>query len=96
MPVNSFRGPVAEETSNLCYLVEIAKDGEPVKKALMASPPAMSTSQDSVNSNLVTFSVDSGASGHYFDDAIIREVRHRLQDYGHLDMPRRTLTAGGS
>ena len=33
----SFRGPVAEEKSNLCYTFGMANDDEPVKKALMAS-----------------------------------------------------------
>ena len=40
--------------------------------------------------------VDSGASGHYFDDAIIRDLKHRLQDYVHLTTPRKILTAGGA
>ena len=38
--------------------------------------------------------VDSGASGHYFDDAIILNLKHRLQDYVHLAMPRKILNTG--
>ena len=37
--------------------------------------------------------VDSGASGHYFEDAIVRDLKHRLQDYVHLATPRKILTA---
>ena len=40
--------------------------------------------------------VDSGASGHYFDNAIIRNLKHRLQDYEHVTTPRKILTAGGA
>ena len=62
----------------------MANDEEPIEKALMASSSAATTSKESVNSNLVTLMVDSGASAHYFDDAIIRDIKHRLQDYVHL------------
>ena len=51
----------------------MTNDEEPVEKALGASPSVAVTSEDSVNSNLATLMVDSGASGPYFDDAIIRE-----------------------
>ena len=40
--------------------------------------------------------VDNGASGHYFDDAVIRNLEHRLQDYVHLATPRKIITAGGA
>ena len=40
--------------------------------------------------------VDSGASGHYFDVAIIHDFRHRLQDYVHLTTPRKILIAEGA
>ena len=73
----------------------MANDEEPVEKALMTSSSVAITSENSVNSNLVIFMVDSGASGHYFDDAIIRDLKHRLQDYVHLTTPRKILTAGG-
>ena len=47
-------------------------------------------SNDSVN-----VLVDSGASGHYFDDAIILRFRDRLEEYKVLDVPRKISTAGG-
>ena len=56
----------------------MANDEEPVENALMALSSAAVTSQDSVNSNLVTIMVDSGASGHHFYDVIIRDLKHRL------------------
>ena len=39
--------------------------------------------------------MDSGASGHYFDDAAIRDPKHPLQNYVHLATPRKILTAEG-
>ena len=66
----------------------MANDEEPVEKALGASPSVAVTSEDSVNSSLATLMVDSVASGHYFDDAIIRDLKHRLPDYIHLTTPR--------
>ena len=54
------------------------------------------TSEGSVNGNLATLVVDSGASGHYFDNAIIHNLKHRLQDYAHLATPRKILTTGGA
>ena len=89
-PIISFGGPVAEETFGM------ANDEEPVEKALGASPSVAVTSEDSVNSNFATFVVESGASGVYFDGAIIRDLKHRLEDYVHLTTPRKILTAGGA
>ena len=90
-PAISFGGPVAEETFTM------ANSKESVEKALIvASSTAAITTEDSVNSNLVTLTVDSGASGHYLDDAIIRDLKHRLQDHVHLATPRKILTAGGA
>ena len=40
--------------------------------------------------------VDSGASDHFFDDAIIRDLKHCLQGYAHLATPRKILTARGA
>ena len=40
--------------------------------------------------------MDSGASSHFFDDAIIRDPKNRLQDYVHLATLRKTLTAEGA
>ena len=68
---------------------------DPVEKALMASWSTTITSKDSINSNLATLMVDSEASGHYFDDAIIRGLKHRLRQYVHITTPRNILTAGG-
>ena len=39
---------------------------------------------------------DSGASNPYFDDVIIHDLEHRLQDCVHLPTPRKILTAGGA
>ena len=44
----------------------------------------------------VTVLVDSRASGHYFDDTIIPDLKHHLQDYTSLRALRRILTAGGA
>ena len=88
-------GPVAEEKSNLCYMFGMANDEEPVEKALVASSPATITSADSVNSNLAILMVDSGASGHSFKDAIIRDLEYRLQDYVHFTLPLIILLTGG-
>ena len=62
----------------------------------MTLSSAAITSEDSVNSNLIALMVDSGALGPHFDDAIIRDLIDRLQDYVHLSTPRKTLTAGGA
>ena len=61
----------------------------------MASSPVTVTSEDSINSNLANLMVENGASGHYFEGAIIRDLYHRLQDYVHLATPRKILTVGG-
>ena len=52
--------------------------------------PRTSYSNDSVNAL-----VDSGASGYYFDDAIIPGFRDRLEEYKILDVPQKFSTAGG-
>ena len=74
----------------------MANDEEPVEKALVASSSVAVTFEDSVNSNFATLMVGSGASGHYFDDAIIRDIKHRLQGYVYLTTPRKIITAGGA
>ena len=89
----SFGGPVAEEKPNLCYTFGMTNDEEPIKTALMASSSAAIISENGINSNLVTLVVNSGAPGHYPDDAIIRDLKHRLQDYVHLTTFRKILTA---
>ena len=95
-PAISFGGQVAKETSNLCYILGMVDDEGPVEKAIMASSSDAITSQDIVNSNLVTLMLDSGASGHYFDDAIIHDRKHRLQGYVHLATLHKILTVGGA
>ena len=95
-PAISFGGEVVEEEMNVCHTFRMANDGEPVEKALMALLSVAATSEDSVSSNLATLMIDSGASGHYFDDAIIRDLKHRLQDYLHLATLRAIHTAGGA
>ena len=88
--------PVAEEKSNFCYTFGMVNDEKSVEKTLMASSSVAVKPKDSVNSNLVTLLVDSGASGYYFDYAVIHDIKHRLQDYVHLYTPRKVLTAGGA
>ena len=90
----SFGGPIAEKKSNLCDAFGMTNEEEAVEEALMASSSAAVTSEGSISSDLATFMVDSGASGHYFDDAIIRDLKHCLQDYVHLATPRKILPAG--
>ena len=71
-------------------------DEELLEKTLRASSSTATTSQDSVNGNLVPIMADSGASGHYFDDATIRDPKHRLKDFVYLATPRKIFTAGES
>ena len=40
--------------------------------------------------------MDSGASGHFFDDLIIPSLKHLLLNYVFLPTPRKILTAGGA
>ena len=47
------------------------------------------------SNSLVTVMVDSGASGHYFDDALIPKLRYRLDNYQELTIRRWITTAGG-
>ena len=95
-PFISCGGPVAEEKSNLCYMYGTTADEEPIEKAPVASSSAVIKFRDSVNSNLVTTMVNRRTSGHYIDDAIIRDLKHRRQDYAHLATPRKIHTAGGA
>ena len=93
-PAISFGGPVAKGKPNLCRVFGMVDDKEPVEKALTASSSAAITPQDSVNSNLVIIMVDSGASGHYFDDIIIGHLKHRLQGYVHVASPEKLSLPG--
>ena len=47
------------------------------------------------SNSLVSVMVDSGASGHYFDDALILGLRYRLDNYQELAIRRYITTAGG-
>ena len=47
------------------------------------------------SSESVNVLVDSGASGHYFDVAIIPGFQDRLEEYKVLDVPRKISTTGG-
>ena len=64
--------------------------------ALMASRPAEIERKPYVNGNVDAVLVDRGASGHYFDDLVIPELKHRIQDYTSLCTPHAILTAGES
>ena len=46
------------------------------------------------SNDAVNVVVDSGASGHYFDDTIIPGLRDNLDNYQLLDVPRKITTAG--
>ena len=72
-------------------------EGDPLYgTALMASGPAAFKHKPSAGYDSVTVLVDSGASGHYFDDLIIPSLKHRLLNYVLLTTPRKILTAGGA
>ena len=47
------------------------------------------------SNSLVSVMVDSGASGHYYDDALIPRLRYRLDDYQELAIRRGITTVGG-
>ena len=61
--------------------------------ALAVVPAAEKENRDS--NSLVSVMVDSGASGHYFDDALIPRLRYRLENYQELAIRRYITTAGG-
>ena len=63
---------------------------------LMSSPAHVAYNNASNCSNLVHVLVDSGASGHYFDDFLILELNRRLLDYTCRTTPRKILTAEGA
>ena len=72
-------------------------EGEPLYgMAPMESEPAEIEPKPHESGNVATVLVDSGASGHYFDDLIIPELKNRLQDYTSLSTPRTIRTAGGA
>ena len=47
------------------------------------------------SNSLVSVMVDSGALGHYFDDALIPRLRYRLENYQELAIRQYITTAGG-
>ena len=61
--------------------------------ALAAVPAAEKWNRGS--NSLVSVMVDSGVSGHYFDDALIPGCRYRLDNYQALAIRRWITTAGG-
>ena len=61
--------------------------------ALAAVPAAEKWNRGS--NSLVRVMVDSGVSGHYFDDARIPGLRYRLDNYQALAIRRWITTAGG-
>ena len=61
--------------------------------ALAAVPAAGKWNRGS--NSLVSVMVDSGVSGHYFDDALIPGLRYRLDNYQALAIRRWITTAGG-
>ena len=72
-------------------------EGEPLYgTALMASGPAAFEHKSCADDDSVTVLVDSGLSGHYFNDFIIASLKHRLLNYILLTTPRKILTAGGA
>ena len=70
-------------------------EGEPLyDTALMASGPVAFKHKPSAGDDSVTVLVDSGASGHYFDDLIVPSLKYRLLNYVLLTTPREVVTAG--
>lgn len=45
--------------------------------------------------NSVSVTIDSGASGHHFDDALISRLQPKLYDNGELAIPRAITPRGG-
>ena len=82
MVKNTYRQP------ELFAGITSTEDGSALTIGPTASPRT-GCSNDSVN-----VLVDSGASGHYFDDAIIPGFRDRLEEYKVLDVPRKISTTG--
>ena len=71
--------------------------GEPLYgMAPIESEPAEIERKPHESGNVFTHLVDSGASGHVFDDPIVPELKDCLQDYTPLSAPRTVRTAGGA
>ena len=72
-------------------------EGEPLYgTALMEWGPAAFKHKLSAGDDSVTLLVDSGASGHYFDDLIIPSLKFRLLNYVLVTTTRKIITAGGA
>ena len=70
-------------------------EGEPLYGiTLMVSGTAAFKHKPSAGDDSVTVLVNSGASGHYFDDLIILSLKHRLPNYVLLTTPRKIFTTG--
>ena len=62
--------------------------------ALLEPEPAKIERKPHENGFVITVLVDSGASGHYFDDIIIPDLKHRLQGCTSLSTLGKILMAG--
>ena len=72
-------------------------EGKPLYCMAPKEPePAENENKPHESGLVVTFLVNSGAFGHYVDDIIIPDLKHRLLDYTFLSTPRTILTAGGA
>ena len=92
-PVINFRRQSEHDPT---YTFDTDGEGGPLYGTALMSPPApVAYNKASDCSNLVHVLVDSGASGHYFDDFLIQELNRRLLDYTCLTTPHKILTAGG-
>ena len=85
-----------QDEQDLSYMYREADgEGPPLYgTAPMAPGPAIFKHKPSAGDDSVTVLVDSEASGHYFDDLIIRSFKYRLLNYVFLTTPRKILTAG--
>ena len=87
-----------QDESDLSYMYG-GTDGEGkllYGTTLMASGPAAFKHRPSAGDDSVNVLLDSGASGHYFDDLIIPNLKHLLLNYVILTTSRKILTAGGA
>ena len=66
-----------------------AEDSSALNTGLVAEP------WNGGDSNVINALVDSGASRHYFDDALILGLRYKLENYQVLDTPQKIVTTGG-
>ena len=94
-PTISFGGQEKQDVSYVYGGTDGA--GEPLYgMAPIESEPAEIERKPHESGNVFTHLVDSGASGHVFDDPIVPELKDCLQDYTPLSAPRTVRTAGGA